>query len=256
MKSKIWKSLQVITLVVAIGLLGGVAFTTVEYLQTSSRFEVKKVLVLGGKRVAETQVLTQADVPDKANVFSVDLAAIRERVERMPWVRHAIVQRVFPDTVTIKIIEREPVGLARIRGKVYQFDTDAAVLEYDPSTGVNYPILDGLQPKDRSGDLRRVELYSRVLKELQNQDQVSEIHINEADEVSLVLADEPLLIKLGVGDFHSRWIRYLEWKPQIQQHPETSEVDLRFKDQVILTPRTEVHDDEEKVIWDVAKKSL
>jgi cell division protein FtsQ len=257
MKAKIWKALQVISVVVALSLLGGVAFTTVQYLQTSSRFEVKKVLVLGGKRVTETQVLTQADVPDKANVFSVDLAAIRERVELMQWVRYAIVQRVFPDTVTIKIIEREPVGLARIRGKVYQFDTDAAVLEYDPSTGVNYPILDGLQAKgDRSGNLRRVELYSRVLKELQNQNQLSEIHINEADEVSLVLSDEPLLIKLGVGDFHSRWIRYLEQKPQIQQYPETSEVDLRFKDQVILTPRRDAHDDEKKVIWDVAKKSL
>jgi cell division protein FtsQ len=256
MKAKIWKALQVVAVVAALSLLGGVAFTTGEYLRTSSRFEVKKVLVLGGKRVTETQVLTQADVPDKANVFSVDLAAIRERVERMQWVRHAIVQRVFPDTITIKILEREPVGLARIRGKVYQFDTDAAVLDYDASTGVNYPILDGLQPKDLSGNLRRVDLYSRVLKELQSPNELSEILINDADEVSVVLSEEPLLIKLGGSDFHSRWIRYLQWKPQIQQHPETAEVDLRFKDQVILTPRSDASDSDEKVLWDVEKKSL
>jgi len=254
MKAKIWKALQVMTAVAALSVLGGVTYTTVQYLRTSPRFEVKKVLVLGWKRVTETQVLAHADVPDKANVLSVDLAAIRERVERMQWVRYAIVQRVFPDTITIKIVEREPVGLARIRGRVYQFDTDAAVLDYDPSSGVNYPILDGLQPKDPPGNLRRVDLYSRVLKELQNQNEVSEVHINQAYEVSVVLSDEPLLINLGVGDFHSRWIRYLKWKPQIQQYPEAIEVDLRFKD-TIVKMRTDDGTDE-KVIWDAEKKSL
>jgi cell division protein FtsQ len=256
MKAKIWKALQVVTTVAALSLLGGVAYTTVQYLRTSPRFEVKKVLVLGWKRATETQVLTQADVPDKANVFSVDLAAIRERVERMQWVRYAIVQRVFPDTITIKIVEREPVGLARIRGQVYQFDTDAVVLDYDPSTGVNFPILDGLQPKDRAGNLRRANLYSRVLKELQSQNEVSEVHINQADEVSVILSDEPIVVNLGVADFHSRWIRYLELRSQIhEQYPETVEVDLRFQDQTILKPRTDASDDE-KVIWDVEKKSL
>ena len=211
--------------------------------------------MLGWKRVTETQVLTQADVPDKANVLSVDLAAIRERVEQLQWVRYAIVERVFPDTITIKIVEREPVGLARIRGQVYQFDTEGAVLDYDPSAGVNYPILDGLQPKDRPGNLRRVDLYSTVLKELKSQHEVSEVHINEAYEVSVVLSDEPVLINLGAGDFHSRWIRYLQQKPEIQQHPDTVEVDLRFKD-TVLKMRTDAADGEEKVIWDVAKKSL
>lgn len=254
MKAKIWKALQVITLVAALSLLGGVTFTTVQYLGTSPRFEVKKVSVLGWKRVTEAQVLTQADVPDKVNVFSVDLAAIRERVERMQWVRYAIVQRVFPDTITVKIVEREPVGLARFRGLVYQFDTDAAILDYDASTGVNFPILDGLQPKDHPGNLRRVALYSRVLKELRSQNELSEIHINEADEVSVVLSDEPLLINLGGSDFHARWIRYLKQKPQIQQLPEAVEVDLRFSDTIVRMRTDDTA--EEKVIWDAEKKSL
>ena len=256
MKAKIWKALQILMMVAVLTVLGGVTYTTTQYLRTSPRFEVKKVLVLGWKRVTETQVLTQADVPDKANVFTVDLEAIRARVEHMEWVRHAIVQRVFPDTITIKIVEREPVGLARFHGKVYQFDADAAILDYDASTGVNFPILDGLQPNDRPGNLRRVGLYSRVLKDLRSQNELSEVHINESDEVSVVVSGEPLLINLGAGDFHTRWIRYLQQRAEIQQYPETGEVDLRFEDQVILKPRTDAPEDEEKVIWEGAKKSL
>ena len=38
--------------------------------------------------------------------------------------RYAIVQRVLPDEIIIKVVEREPIGLARIDGEIYQFDVD------------------------------------------------------------------------------------------------------------------------------------
>ena len=116
-------------------------------------------------------------------------------------------------------------------------------------------LLDGLQPNNRPGNLRRVDLYARVLKELQSQNELSEIQINEVDEVSIVLSEGPPLIRLGVGDFHSRWIRYLQQRSKIQEYPEAVEVDLRFKDQAILKMRTD-ETDEETVIWDAEKKSL
>jgi cell division septal protein FtsQ len=259
MKAKIWKALQVITLIAVLSLLGGVTYTTVQYLRTSPRFEVKNVRVLGWTRVTETQVLAQADVQDKANVFSVDLAGIRERVEKLQWVRHAIVQRVLPDTITIRIVEREPVGLARLGGQIFQFDTDAAVLDFDPSSGVNRPILDGLRPKDHAGNLRRVDIYSRVVKDLQGENELSEVHINELNEVSVVPSTEPLLVNLGVGDFRKRWFWYLELrskKPEL--FPDAVQVDLRFRDQAIVKMRTDSGNEEaeEKVVWDVEKKSL
>ena len=258
MKAKIWKALQVVTIAAAVALMGGVGYTVVHYLRTSPRFEVKKVLVLGWKRETENRVLTQADVPDRANIFSLDLDGIRERVEKMQWVRYATVERVLPDTITIKLVEREPVGLAMLHGKIFQFDTDAAVLEYDAASGVNYPILEGFVPNDPSGNLRRVDLYTRVLKDLQGQSELSEVHINDADEVSIVLTGDSMVVNLGVGDFRARWLRYLELKAQIQeQYPEAIQVDFRFQNQVIVCVQPDkCGPGDEKVVWDVEKKSL
>jgi cell division septal protein FtsQ len=259
MKAKIWKALKIIALVTILSVVGGSAYTTIHFLRTSPRFEVKKVVVLGWRRETESQILTRADVPNKANVFSVDLDAIRERVEQMQWVRNAIVERVLPDTITVKVVEREPVGLAMLDGKIYQFDTEAAVLDYDPSSGVNFPILDGLQPHDKSGNLRRVDLYTRVLKELQGQTELSEVHINDADEVSVLLSGDPTEVSLGVGDFRARWLKYLELRPQIQaQYPSAVRVDFRFQGQYIVCVEADkCGPTDEKVVWDVAeKKSL
>jgi hypothetical protein len=79
------------------------------------------------------------------------------------------------------------------------------------------------------------------------------------DEVSVVPSTEPLLINLGVGDFRKRWLWYLEWrskKPEL--FPNAVQVDLRFRDQVIVKMRTDSGNEkaEEKVVWDVEKKSL
>jgi cell division protein FtsQ len=45
------------------------------------------------------------------NFFSVDLAAVRESIEQLPWVRQVIVRRVWPDGLEVSIEER--VALAR-----------------------------------------------------------------------------------------------------------------------------------------------
>src|SRR5205823_6520921 len=101
-------------------------------------------------------------------------------------------------------------------------------------TGSSFPILDGLRPDDRKGNLAKVDAYRKTLEDL-GQTSLSEIHIDDATDVTVVSASDPLLINLGTVDFRTRWIRYLQLKPQIQQqYPQAVRVDLRFKNQIIL----------------------
>jgi cell division septal protein FtsQ len=255
MKAKIWRTVQIVLATLATAVVGFVAYTVTHYLYTSPSFEVKQIQVLGHTRVRETQVLTQADIPDDANIFSVDLDAMRQRVEALQWVRYASVQRVLPDKITIKVFEREPIGLARIGGEIYQFDADATVLNLEPGSAVSFPVLDGLKPKDPEGNRKKVELYGRIVEELQGQSELSEIRINDAGEVAVVPSSEPLKAILGAGDFHKNWIHYLQLRDQIRQlYPDAVEVDFRFSD-VIVRMRPDTRD-EEKVIWGAEKNSL
>jgi cell division protein FtsQ len=256
MKGKIWKSLVVLSTLVVLGAAGWGSYTIVHYLRTSPRFEVKKVSVVGLKRVEVHQVLSRAGLADKANVFSVNLEEVRERIEGLKWVRFATVQRLLPDTIGIKIVERQPVGLARMRGSILQFDAEGELLEQDRGTGVNFPILDGLSAKDIEGNQKKVELYLKIMEDLHGQSELSEIHINDEGEVSVVSLTEPLLVKLGASDFRGRWARYLQLRARIQQdYPEAVQVDFRFKDQVILKMNADAPD-EQKVVWDAGKRSL
>ena len=236
-----------------LGLCWG-AYEVIFYFSTAPRFEVQKLSVSGLKRVGENDVLGKAGFEVGTNVFRVNLDEIRERVEELQWVRHALVERVLPDQIVIKIIEREPVGLARIRGDTFQFDTDAEILDPDPGVGSSFPILDGLRPEDHKGNVPKVEAYQKVLEDL-GQTALSEIHVSDAGEVTVVSASDPLMINLGAVDFRTRWVKYLQLKPQIQQqYPQAVRVDLRFKNQVIV--RMKDDDAGGNIIWGVKKNTL
>jgi len=252
--AKLIRVAQVAGAVAALSILCWVAYSVIFYLATAPRFEVKKFSVSGLKRVEENQILAKAGFGVGKNVFRVNLQQIRARVEELQWVRYAMVERVLPDQIIIKVVEREPIGLARIRGEVFEFDMDGKILDPDPLTGSSFPILDGLRGGDNKNNLPKVATYRKVLEDL-GQGALSEIHINDAGEVTVVSASDPLLVNLGTNDFRSRWIKYLQLKPQIQQHyPLAVRVDLRFKNQVIVRMR----DDEtgENIVWDAKKNTL
>ena len=45
------------------------------------------------------------------NFFTMDLARTRAAFEQVPWVRHAVVRRVWPDRLVVSLEEHQPVAL-------------------------------------------------------------------------------------------------------------------------------------------------
>jgi cell division septal protein FtsQ len=229
-------------------------YIAISYMGAAPRFEVKKLSVSGLRRVEENQVIAKAGFGVGTNVFKVNLPEIRKRVEELQWVRHAIVQRVLPDQIIIKVIERDPIGLARIQGEIYQFDIDGKILDPDPIRGSSFPILDGLRADSDKDNLPKILTYKKILEEL-GPNSLSQVHINASGEVTVVSSSDPFLVNLGATDFRNRWIKYLQLKPQIQQrYPLAVRVDLRFKNQVIV--RMQEDDVGENIVWDAKRNTL
>jgi cell division protein FtsQ len=47
----------------------------------------------------------------QGNFFSLDLRRTRAAFESVPWVRHAVVRRVWPDRIAVRLEEHRPVAL-------------------------------------------------------------------------------------------------------------------------------------------------
>jgi len=255
MRRMVFRLVQFAAAAVVLGFLVWSSYSAVQFLRTSPRFEVRRLTVSGLKRVDEDQLVARAHFEVGTNIFAADLNGVRERVEELQWVRYAVVQRVMPDEIVIKVIEREPIGLARIRGEIYQFDNEGVVLDAPPGTTESFPVLDGLRFEDPPETVsKKVDVYRRVVEEL-GQTELSEVHVNEAGEAAVVSTSDPLMVNLGAGEFKTRWLVYLQLKTQIQQqYPDAVLVDLRFRNQVVVRMRND--EVGEKVIWDAEKRLL
>jgi len=257
MKSRVAKLIGFAQILMAVCSMVGLSWGTYEvilYLRTAPRFEVHKFSVTGLKHVRQSEVLANAGFEVGTNIFRVNLREMRKHVEELDWVRYASVQRILPDQIVIKIVEREPIGLTRIQGEIYQFDIDGKILDPDSANASSFPVLDSLRRGDRAGNVRKIDRYRHILEEL-GQTSLSEIHITDSGEVTIVSASDPILINLGTAEFRTRWVKYLQLKPQIQQqYPQAVRVDLRFKNQVII----KLNDDGagEKIVWGGKKSTL
>jgi hypothetical protein len=84
---------------------------------------------------------------------------------------------------------------------------------------------------------------------------LSEVHISDAGEVSVVPINHPILVDLGLDRHQERWARYVEHGARIRrEYPGVSRVDLRFEGQVIIR----LGDDQpaRNLIWDEETRLL
>ncbi|MCI8208988.1 cell division protein FtsQ [Pseudomonas sp. S25] len=72
---------------------------------------ITKINVQGDLSYISQQAVQQRIAPYvAASFFTIDLAAMRSELEKMPWIAHAEVRRVWPDQVVIRLEEQLPVA--------------------------------------------------------------------------------------------------------------------------------------------------
>ena len=51
------------------------------------------------------------------SIFAVDPTHAKRQLESLPWVRSAAIERRLPDTIYVRLVEREPMALWQHGGK-------------------------------------------------------------------------------------------------------------------------------------------
>lgn len=92
-------------------------------------FGVEEITISGIARLRETEVLAAAGIDPRASLPFLDVTVAREGLESLPLVRSASVRKLFPDKVTIGIVEREPFALWQVDGHVYVIAADGEVID-------------------------------------------------------------------------------------------------------------------------------
>jgi cell division protein FtsQ len=89
---------------------------------------VASVQVEGRERADRQALLAALGVTRGTPILSLDLDAAKARLENVPWIRSASVERLLPDTLRVRVVERTPLALWQHGGKFDLVDQDGNVI--------------------------------------------------------------------------------------------------------------------------------
>jgi cell division septal protein FtsQ len=194
-------------------------------------FQVRSIEARGVSRSSAEaiQATVRSDV-NKTGVWRANLQEISAHLEHLPWVRTAIVSRVLPDGIRVRISERQPrVVVHTSAGRLVWVDDDAVVLgEMAPTDQMPNFFLRGWNEDDsstaRAENRERVGKFLELQKEWDAQglsERVSEVNLQEFRDVRAQLGgdDSQIEVRLGAQDLAERLKRALNTLDRLRQTP-------------------------------------
>jgi cell division protein FtsQ len=176
-----WKRVLSVLVLLAL-LVGGVWLVFF-----SSTLAVQGVDVEGAGTVSASDVRRTAAVPQGDPLATVDLDAVRARVEAMAPVKSADVSREWPDRVLVRIQERTPIAVAEVGDRLRALDADGVLFRDYRRAPAGLPHV--LTSIDTSSEA--LQEAARVVSALPTDltERVDHVQVETVDKISLALRD-------------------------------------------------------------------
>ncbi len=189
----------VLTAVLTVSVLLGMHWLSDPY-----RFPLSVVEVKGDFKYQDKEQFQLAVLPCmEGGFFTVDVTAIREAAEQLPWVHKASVQRIWPATLRLEITEQQPVAHWGSLGFLNSSGEPFTPGETDIS--IELPALAGPAGQEK----KVLEYFRRISETLAPLDlQVTRLELDSRRAWHVEL-DGAVRLELGKADYWQRLQRFV-----------------------------------------------
>ena len=80
-------------------------------------FFLKNTEILGIKNISRESIIKIVNTENQSNIFDVNLSNIYDKLNNNDWVEDLYIERILPNTIKIKIKEKQPIG-------IWQYETN------------------------------------------------------------------------------------------------------------------------------------
>lgn len=196
-------------------------------------FRLRAVQVQGASAMAMPDIVKAAGVYKDEPLLGLDLAALRQRVETVGWVREARVVRLLPDTLVISVVQRRQLAVWQHDGKSAVIDEHGLTIpEADPARFAALPLVVGVGAAEAAPKIlpliaQRPKLVGRMDALVRVDDRRWDLRMKDGSLIQLpAVGEEEALMQLEQLDQRSR-ILDLGFE----------RIDLRNPDVVAVRPR-------------------
>jgi cell division protein FtsQ len=228
-----------------------VAWGLRRYLHKSPRFAIAVIQIDGNQRLTVHQISKRGGIATGNNIFKLDEQRAEAAVKTDPWIESVKVTKELPDTVRIRVTEREAVVAASIDDKLYLVDSKGTLFkEVEAGDPSDLPVVTGVGAEavrnDREGATLMLRRVIDLLGELERDKVGERFPIQElaldregnvtvfagVDGIALVFGQPPYRVKVEKAKRIFAELRARRVKPDVlfldnRAHPERVVVRMR-----------------------------
>ncbi|MBI3540815.1 MAG: FtsQ-type POTRA domain-containing protein [Deltaproteobacteria bacterium] len=191
--------------------------------------------------LSEMDLIRLSGVQKGQNILTLRLSKIRGQILRYPWIKEVRLSKKIPGRVMIAVEEQVPFALLELES-LYLINAEGVVFKkLEPGDPRDLPIITGLS----QGEIRSsIQLLLHLIQDFEKSPQldsvaISEIHLNDAKELSLFTKDPVIHIELGKNDSEQNWKQKLSqlgsaWKTIRSTTKKMKFVDLNLKKRIVV----------------------
>ncbi|HSP15937.1 MAG TPA: FtsQ-type POTRA domain-containing protein [Thermoanaerobaculia bacterium] len=210
--------------------------------QSDARFAVRTIEVGGVVHTSRAELDAVTSAYAGKNLFKIDIARVQAAMRSLPWVSRVEVEKKLPDTLRIRIVERNPEALVRIGNELrYADETGVPFAPLSPAAG------DPDLPLIVAGDRADLQRCTELVRDLRRRDpllysRISEVRPMPPHAFALFDRDLGAVVYTDARDLSEKW-RTLYAIAQSERFGRAAieYADLRFADRIVLKPVHPIH---------------
>lgn len=213
------------------------AATDAVFVETSAAvgFRLQALTVEGRDMTAREDILGALDAEVGTPIAAIDVAKAKAKIEALPWVRTAMVERRLPGTIHIVLQERMPYALWQ-HGELYTLvDHEGHLIVDVPASDIRLPLIVGADaPANAAALFETLKAEPELARRVQAAVRVGARRWN----IYLDAYEGGISVRLPEEKMDQAWTRLatLERDHQILQR-DLEFIDLRYEDQLVVRLR-------------------
>lgn len=112
-------------------LIGGHTMTVVSAVTAWSGLAIQRIEITGQSATSEVDIIHAVGIGPFPSLVTFDVDVGRAGIATLPWVKQATIKKLYPDTLQIAVVERQPFAIWQHDDKLALIDRDGTVITDD-----------------------------------------------------------------------------------------------------------------------------
>ncbi len=186
------------------------------WLTTSPTFAIEKLEFIGVTHANEDELARVSGIVLGDNLFQADLPAAEKAMAAHPWVRRVAVEREYPRTLVVRVIEHEPAALADLGGLYFVSAQGKAFKKLAAGEEADLPLLTGVGRDEYTAHEEETEaLFREALAAVEQYRELgtekkaalSEVRVNRLEGLTFFVGKDAMAVRVGTGEYRDKFAR-------------------------------------------------